>query len=344
MADTLKKPLTRLWQWLPVTLVFLLLLASLALLNVATLSPENVARYGDWHFYLSALLLLLLSVVILVNLVRIFNQWRTHQAGSRFTLRLMLGFLVLTLLPVLFVSLFAVNLLGTRIDRWMTVDIGLALDDSLHLGELALANRKQEHLGSLKQLKRDMQGLDTYELPPLLEQFLQSGASEVVLFGSSQQIVALAMEDTTTLIPHITDRNLFRVLQISEDSYYYKLDSQGSEKLFYRAALSTRYGTQNQYRGIITALFPVPALEQSLIDSVEKAQGEYKSLQFQRDAIKDVFRLSILLIMVHDHAVFTVGSVCVFTSPDPPGTHLGGRHTRGSSGGSGQETAGIRRR
>ena len=195
MADTLK---SRVWQWLPLVLIFLLLLASLTLLNLATLSPSNLERYGDWHFYLSALVLVLLSIVILINLVRVFNQWRTRQAGSRFTVRLMTGFLVMTLLPVLFVSLFAVNLIGTRIDRWFSVSIERALEDSLELSQLALETRNRQYLGTLDRFKPSLQGKELYEIPPMLEQLLSIGASEILLLDDSQQMLALAIEDTET--------------------------------------------------------------------------------------------------------------------------------------------------
>lgn len=307
MADTVKK---RFWQWLPVAVVFFLLLVSLSLLNLTTLSPEKAQRYGDWPLYLTSLLLALLSGIILVNLTRVFNQWRTRQAGSRFTLRLMTGFLILTLLPVLFVSLFSINLIGTRIDRWFAVEIGQALDDALHLSQLALATRKQEHLADLEQLKRNIQGLDTYGIAEQMEQFLSLGASEVLLIDNSQRLVAQAMEDTTTLIPHLPDRSVFRTLQTR--TYFYKLEPEGADKLSSRVALSTRYGEQNQYSGVLTALFPVPELEKSLTDSVENAQREYGNLVYQRDAIKDAFRLTILVIMVLT-TLFSLWAAFVFS-------------------------------
>ena len=146
MADTLK---SRVWQWLPLALVFLLLLASLVLLNFLTLTPKNLEHYGDWYLYFSVVLLVLLSVTTVANMVRMFNEWRTKQAGSRFTLRLMQGFLVLTLLPVLFVSLFAIQLIGPRIDRWFEASIGSALRDSLELSQLALESSSRQYLATI---------------------------------------------------------------------------------------------------------------------------------------------------------------------------------------------------
>lgn len=307
MADTLK---SRLWQWLPLALVFLLLLASLSMLNLATLSPDNLKRYGDWHLYLSLLMLGFLTTVILVNLVRVLNQWRTRQAGSRFTLRLMTGFLILTLLPVLFVSLFAVNLIGTRIDRWFSVSVERALEDSLELSELALATRNRQYLAIMERFKPSLQGKELFEIPPLLEQFLDTGASEVLLLDGSQQMLALALEDTETLIPRMPDRSLFRAMQMR--TYYYALEPEGIDKLFSRVAVSVRYGSENESSAILTARFPVAERERGLAESVLKARNDYKSLLFQRDIIKNVFRLMILVIMVLT-TMFSLWAAFVFS-------------------------------
>ena len=293
MADTVTK---RLWQWLPVSLIFILLTIALSLLNMATLSPEHAERYGNWPLYLSLIILLLLSLVILGNLVRVFYQWRTHQAGSRFTLRLMTGFLLISLLPVLIVSLFAINLIGDRIDRWFSVPVERALDDSLDLSEIALATRNRQHLMELERLKLAVNGMERAEIAPLLDQFLQIGAQEVILLDDSQNMLASAIADNTTLIPRLPDRSLFQTLKLRD--YYYKLEPASNKTLFSRVAIRVQYGADNKEEGILTALFPISEREQNLSESVNAARNEYKLLNFQRNAIKNAFRLMILVIMV----------------------------------------------
>jgi len=327
VADSLK---SRWWQWLPLLLVFVLLMVSLVLLNLATLSPSNLQRYGDWHFYFSVLTLVLLSAVILGNLVKVFNQWRTRQAGSRFTLRLMTGFLILTLLPVLFVSLFAVNLIGTRIDRWFSVSVERALDDSLDLSDLALKTRHRQYIAMLERFKPNLRGKNLSEIPLLLEQFLSIGANEILLMDSAQQLLALALEDTETLIPQIPSASLFSMMQIR--SYYSTLEPGGDGELFSRVAVTVRYGKDSEHQAILTARFPIADRERDLAESVLLARNEYKSLVYQRDALKNMFRLMIRGDYGADHLVFLVGSVCVFAALDQPGKDVGGGHTCGGGG------------
>ncbi|MBU0654372.1 MAG: HAMP domain-containing protein, partial [Gammaproteobacteria bacterium] len=308
MADPLSK---RIWQWLPAVMIFLLLLASLSLLNMATLSQQQAERYGDMHLYLSAIILLLLSIVIFVNLVRVFHQWRTRQAGSRFTLRLMTGFLVLSLLPALFVSLFSVNLVGERIDRWFAVPIERALDDSVELSQIALETRRRQHLAELERLANAMRGKVQADIPPLLDHFLQTGAQEVFLTDPNQNVVALATEDTELLIPHLPDRSIFQTLEVRE--YYSELEPKGDDQLSVQVAIRVRYGAEERPQaGVLIARFPVSEREQSLSKSVIAARNEYKLLNFQREAVKNAFRLIILVVMVMT-VLFSLWAAFVFS-------------------------------
>lgn len=307
MADSLK---SRWWRWLPLLLVFLLLMVSLVLLNLATLSPDNLRRYGDWHFYLSVLTLVLLSGVIVANLLKVFHQWRTRQAGSRFTLRLMTGFLILTLLPVLFVSLFAVNLIGTRIDRWFSVSVERALDDSLELSDLALKTRHRQYVTMLERFAPSLRGSTLAEIPLLLEQLLTIGASEILLVDEDQRLLALALEDTETLIPQMPNASLFNMMQIRP--YYSTLEPGSNGEMFSRIAVRVRYGKDSDQQAILTAQFPIPKQERDRAESVSLARDEYKSLLYQRDALKGMFRLMIIVIMVLT-TLFSLWAAFVFS-------------------------------
>ena len=191
------------------------------------------------------MLLVLLSTAIIINVVRMFNQWRTRQAGSRFTLRLMQGFLVLTLLPVLFVSLFAIQLIGPRIDRWFEVSIERALEDSLELSQLALETRNRQYLATLSASNPRCKARSCMKFPPCWKTYSASMPAKSCCWMIPSKCWRLALEDTETLIPQMPDRNLFRALQMR--NYYYALEPEGDDKLFSRVAVNVRYGSNNEF-------------------------------------------------------------------------------------------------
>ncbi len=299
MADTLKKAM---WQWLPLLILLIMLVISLTLLNMSTISPQMAGRYEEWQLYLNGGVLAVLTAIILFNLASVLYQWRTQQAGSRFTLRLMTGFLVLTLLPTVIVSLFSMNFIGKRIDRWFesSAQFGGGLDDAVELAQISLDAMSRQHLVELRRLAVVVQNeqLLRVDLQMQLDQFVaDTGAQEIVLLSDDQRIEAVSVAGTGTLVPHFPARELFRAMSLSNDDSYYHLEPVGDENLFSRVALRVSYG-EYQKVGILTALFPVSDKWRELTASLEDASSSFKSFNYQRELLKDAFRLTLLLVMV----------------------------------------------
>ena len=63
---------SRIRQWLPVALVFILLVISLNLLNLATYNTKKTDYFSERQLYLNIIILVILSTVIIVNLIRAF--------------------------------------------------------------------------------------------------------------------------------------------------------------------------------------------------------------------------------------------------------------------------------
>ena len=120
MALALKKLSLRtiIFQVLPVTVTFLLLIVSLVLLSISTNDPQQSSSISSWLVPLNIIILLVLSSLIIYNVIKAFRYLRSGKAGSRFTLRLMYAFTFLTIFPVLVVSYFSLNFIGDRIDNW----------------------------------------------------------------------------------------------------------------------------------------------------------------------------------------------------------------------------------
>lgn len=295
MAHPLGK-LKKWWRWLPLALVAVLLLVSLVLLNVITISPQHAARYQQWHLLVSLAVLALTSIALLYHSVRLWQQWRTQQAGSRFTLRLINGFLVMILLPMVLVSWFAINLVGDRIDRWLAINaVQQGLNDAAELGSLSLSVREQQHLALLRAAAEQLQSLHRADYSAILEKLFANGASEVLLLDSSLQLVAQAVDGVEHLFPRLPDAALFRALAYRNS--HYALEQQGDNRIAYRAALKIRFGKPEAPEiGILTAVFPLPEAENSLSLSLQNAQREFNALAFQRAVIKDAFRLSIIML------------------------------------------------
>ncbi len=293
-SDSLKSAL---YRWLPAAVVGILLLVSLSLLHQATQDASFFREYGKGLLYLNGFILFVLGIAILANLVRAIQQWHTRQAGSRFTLRLMSGFLVLSLLPVVVVAYFSMNFIGKNVGQQLDVRIAQALDDAVELSHLSLSIRSRAHLQDLARLASQVPGKGRLEVAALMDEWrLVHGAHEAVLISDDQRIVVTSVDAVTTLAPLFPVSDLIRTM--SARSEYAHLEPAGDDNdLFVRVAMRVTYGTENR-TGILTAMLPFSVRESRLANSVNSAQEEYKTMIFNQEGLKNTFRLALLVIAV----------------------------------------------
>lgn len=116
----------------PIVLLFGLLLVSLYLMARATQNSEEFGRLYVVLLVTNVVLLVVLVVLIGANMVRLWRQYRAQATGARLTLRLVVMFVVLAMVPVSMVYLFSVDFLRRGIDSWFDVRFERALDDALN--------------------------------------------------------------------------------------------------------------------------------------------------------------------------------------------------------------------
>jgi nitrogen fixation/metabolism regulation signal transduction histidine kinase len=126
------------WGLLGMVLLFLLLLASLVVMGDAA---QNSARFEQMFLWLLAfhgLVLLVLGTLIVYQFVRLIAQYRKGVPGSRLTLRLVAGFMLVAVLPVTVVYYFSFRFLNEGVDSWFDVRVDGALEDALELSRSSL--------------------------------------------------------------------------------------------------------------------------------------------------------------------------------------------------------------
>ncbi len=307
MAPSLK---TFLFQVFPVTVTFLLLVTSFVLLGISTNNPEQSSAINTWLIPLNFVVLLILSSLIIYNVIKALRHLRSQKAGSRFTLRLMYAFSLLTILPVLVVSYFSMNFIGDRIDNWFNVKIEGALDDSLELARSSLDVRMRQHLFNLERAGVALSRVDSLDYGSFIDKQIKAmGAYEIVLFGSNKRVLVYSGEEVGTLLPHFPTDDIIR--KLSSRGYMYQLEPVGEDGLFSRVALtlSSSVGSETM---ILTALFPFSEKERVLADSVQDTYKQYQQISYQKDLIKKGFRITLLLIMLLS-VLFSVWAAFIYS-------------------------------
>src|SRR5271163_2488712 len=130
--------------------LLLVLLSSLQAWNLPFLQPRSAGLV--LLFTLLSVVAFLIFVVLLIllsrNILKLYADQRSRVLGSRLRSRMLIGALLLSLAPALFMFFFSYYLMNRSIDRWFSQPVSQLRDDStrvaLELSHYAASNARAE--------------------------------------------------------------------------------------------------------------------------------------------------------------------------------------------------------
>ncbi len=277
----------------PVAALLLLLLIALHLMSNAVQNAEELSRlFVPLLLFILFGLIALVSLVV-VNVVQLVSSYRRQAAGSRLTLRLVVLFVVLALVPVSVVFFYSQQFLLQGIDSWFDVEIDSAMEDALGLSRASLDLHRRERLRATQKVLSQLTEVSVAGLTLSLEEERQrTGASEMVLMQSSGQAITSSSADPTDLVPELPDSSILQ--QVREGGSFVGLLPRGEGAL-----LEVRVVVADPIRPIILqALYPTSESISLLTEKVQKAYNHYKELAYLRGSLKNTFTLTLALVLL----------------------------------------------
>jgi len=289
----------------PLVVLSLLLIAAFVMMNAAA---QNSALFGRLYSVLllvNILGVLLLLALILLNLLHFVEQYRARVMGTRLTLRLMLMFVVLAVLPVSVVFFFSIQTLNRGIDNWFDVRIERALDDALLLGRTALDALKLDLVKNTQEMAAELEMLPVREklVPGRSELSLlsllreQYNITELTLFSQDGRIIASVSEanfETGSLVPSRPSDTV--LTQARQGQTYANIDAIGKSGLRMRVVIPVRTRDVSAPLRVLQVLQALPPRYTKLGESVQTAFAEYEKLVYLRGPLKFGFTLTLSLI------------------------------------------------
>ena len=291
--------------WLPLTVLSGLLLAALLMMNAAT---QNSAFFSDWYSWLllaNVVGIVLLLALILLNVFNLVEQYRARAVGTRLTLRLVVIFVLLSVLPVSVVFIFSAHTINRGLDTWFDVKIEQALDDALLLGRTALDAFKQDLVKSTLGMAAELEviaparrgALDRSAITALSNLREQHNITELTLFSFDGKIIAASSEaqlGTGSLVP---DRPSDGVLtQVRQGGNYANVDATGRSGLRLRVVVPVYAREVGAPMRILQVIQTLPPRYAKLGESVQSAYAEYEKLVYLRGPLKFGFTLTLSMV------------------------------------------------
>jgi len=271
-----------------------------ALLLLLAKSVQNSSEFGrlqPWILLLNIAGVLTLAVLLVRKLWQLVRDYRNHVPGSRLTARTVIIFGALVVAPLLIVYLSSLEFLNRGIDSWFRVEVRQGLKDALVLSRSALDLRVAECSRRTELLARSLVARSDMEIQTRLDDERRAtAASEIVLFGHDERILAASLENPLASVPLAPPGELVR--RVSEHRPYVALEPLSNGRYLIRIGAPLSESPASADDRYVMALYPVPAQLADLSNAVQRAYSQYGNLATLREPLKYSFSLTLTLVLL----------------------------------------------
>jgi nitrogen fixation/metabolism regulation signal transduction histidine kinase len=273
-------------------------IAAIGLFLLATASGETplLARHYSLLFGLNALLSLVLATLLGVQLAALVRRYRARVFGTRLTLRLLLRFAALAVLPGLIVYAVSVQFLTRSIESWFDVKVDAALEGGINVSQQAIDQMLVELQSKAQAMAQELSALPTTEMTSQFQRVRsRAGVQDAMLVTLGGRVLASSSEDIAKLVPDAPPPYL--LIQARDHRVYASTDSLAGQPLSLRVIVPVESGTLEARYLQLRAGVP-PAFARSA-EAIEAAYRDYRQLAISRDELKSIYvvTLSFALLM-----------------------------------------------
>jgi nitrogen fixation/metabolism regulation signal transduction histidine kinase len=289
------------------------MVSAIGIFLLATASGDTSFLAAQYPFLvaLNAALAALLAGLVSYQLLALARRYRARVFGTRLTLRLLVRFAALALLPGLIVYAVSVQFLTRSIESWFDVKVDAALEGGMNLGQQAIDQMLVELQGKARAMALELADAPPTQLVSQLERLrLQAGVYEAVVLSANGRLIAAATEDMAKLVPELPTPALLRQARLQRGQA--AVDATPGRALALRAITPIEpLGIAGEPRFLQLRARVPPNLARNA-EAVEAAYRDYRELALSRDGLKRIYvvTLSFALLL----ALFVAVAVAVTQS------------------------------
>lgn len=269
----------------------------LFLLSKASSSSEFISGNSyTFVLILSGVFILSLIAIIANQIKKLFRNIKKDVMGSRLSMRLVISFTLMAVIPGLIVYLVSVNFLTRSIESWFNVKVESALDGGLKLGQKAL-----DIMLTDLELKAERMALTLSSMPTtsqygaLSDLREKSGVQDATIISDQGKIIAVSSNDAESFLPALP--TLIQLKQ-AENNIYGKIEPITNKGLYLRVLAPINEASVSNEKLILQILQPVPDSLSTIAESVQTVFQDYHKLSYSRDSLKVIFSITLTLVLM----------------------------------------------
>jgi nitrogen fixation/metabolism regulation signal transduction histidine kinase len=280
-------------------LIFLCVVTGAALVYLMSEASSNTALFAQNYPMLLGLgggLALGLLALIVYQLVVLRRKLRERVFGSKLTLRLMVVFALMALIPGGMVYAISFQFLQRSIESWFDVRVDESLKGGINLARGALENSLKELAKKAEAMSTVLASSQAIEAATLNRLREQHSVEEATLLTPRGRIIAQAGAEPVALLPDLPSPNMLRLVRSQQEVRV--IEAIPDRGLYLRVIVPVNVLTIADDIRILQVLQRVPTAIAQDAQLVEAGYKDYQELLLARVGLKHIFGLTLTLAML----------------------------------------------
>ncbi len=279
------------------------LITTVAFIGIASLiflakSLENTDLVSSEAFRLllifNIIFICALIVLITTQIAKLIQNVKKEIVGSRLTMRLVLSFATIVIIPVTIVYLVSVSFLTKSIESWFNVQVESALQGGLSLGQKTLDILLKDIELKSKSMAYSIGAGEESSSSEILDDLRDKfSIQEAVIFDSNSKILSVSGEYLTPLPVLPKQEDLIR----ASDGFFGKIEEIDG-KIYMKAYVPIPSKELLQTDRIIQITQPIPESISDIALSVESVYEDYQRLAYSRSSLKIIYTITLTLVLL----------------------------------------------
>lgn len=270
---------------------------TLYLLATATANTALFAQHYPLLLVVNGGLAVCLAVLLGYQLYTLRQKLKAGVFGAKLTLRLVLLFALVAVLPGALVYGVSVQFVAKSIETWFNVRVEKALEGGLNLGRTTLDNLLKDLTNKADAMAVSLAVRPAAEHITALNTLReQSGVQEATLFTQRGKIIAYSGTERSELMPELPAAAMLRQLRLQQN--YSAIEAIPDKGLYLRALVPVNVVSLMEDARVLQLLQPVPRQLALDAEIVQAGQREYQELLLARQGLKNLYGLTLTLTLL----------------------------------------------
>lgn len=280
------------------SIVLIVALAGLSLFLLASVSA-NLDLLGGLFpelLVVNGFAAAVLVGVVIVQLLRLWREYRARAFGARLKYRLMLMFALMAVVPGLILYAVSLFFVVRSIDSWFDVRVERALDGGIVLGQTALDHLVNQVVERGRDVALDLDGdvdASSIRLNALRE---RAGVASLTLVGSNAQLITTVSSGVDSLLPDLP--SVAQLRQARQMRRYAQIETRDDGSMMIRVVVPIQNRNMLGDPYYLQLTEPVPEALSRNVDAVQEAHREYQQIVIGRDGLRQIYLLTLTLTLL----------------------------------------------